>query len=64
MTWKEHAKSVAAEHGRAITDEEADWLLWEWTAFPCGGMDIVTAQLRDLFAPGPMPIPLESELSQ
>lgn len=35
MTWLELAKEEAARLGVILTDEQADFVLWEQTAFPC-----------------------------
>jgi hypothetical protein len=44
MTWIELVK----EYFPNISDEEADFILWEQTAFPMGGFDVVRQQLQEL----------------
>jgi hypothetical protein len=44
MTWIELVKEFFPN----ISDEEADFILWEKTAFPMGGLEVVTQQLKEL----------------
>ena len=42
MTWLEFMKIYDPE----IDHERAEYLLWEWTAFPVGGIKMITYQIR------------------
>ena len=44
MTWIELVKKYFPN----ISDEEADFILWEKTAFPMGGLEMVEEQLKEL----------------
>lgn len=48
-SWRDLARSVAAEEGRGeISDDHADRLLWETTAFGISSdIDLITRQLRE-----------------
>ena len=35
MTVLEAVKEEAAKFWLALTDEEAEWVLWEYTGYPC-----------------------------
>jgi hypothetical protein len=47
MTWIELAKEEAARLGVIITDEIADYILWEETAFPFDGPDQIRRQVAE-----------------
>lgn len=47
MTWIELAKEEAARLGVVITDEQADFILWEQTAFPLIGPDETRRQVAE-----------------
>lgn len=44
MTWIELVKKYFPN----ASDEEADFILWEKTAFPMGGLKVVEEQLKAL----------------
>lgn len=44
MTWLELVKKYFPD----VSDEEADFILWEKTAFPVGGLEVVEKQLKEL----------------
>lgn len=44
MTWIELVKKYFPN----VSDEEADFILWEKTAFPMGGLKVVEEQLKEL----------------
>jgi hypothetical protein len=55
MTWLEMVHAEAAKVGRAITDEEANAILWNHTGFPSfflgdSAVDYFTNQVREFFA--------------
>jgi hypothetical protein len=51
MSWRDAAWRIACEFDRAdISDEELDWILWEYTAFPVAPWTHVAARLREHFA--------------
>jgi hypothetical protein len=50
MTWYEWVQGLAAEQGfEPLSRDVIDELLWEQTAWPMGGTDIVGKQLREVF---------------
>ena len=44
LTWIELVKKYFPN----VEDEEADFILWELTAFPMGGLKVVEEQLKEL----------------
>lgn len=47
MTWLELAKEEAARLGVILTDKTADYLLWEFTAFPFAEPDAIRRQIAE-----------------
>jgi len=52
VTWLDLVKQRAAAHGVALTDTEAEFVLWERTAFPVAGRAEVERQLDEEFMAG------------
>lgn len=50
QTWEDMTVQIAADRGVFINYEEADYALWEYTAFPCDKPQRVAEQLDRLFA--------------
>ncbi len=50
MTYIELAQEEAAKLGVILTDEAADFLLWEQTAFPCIGEEELRRQVQHAIA--------------
>ena len=44
MTWVELVKTYFTD----IEDEEADYILWKYTAFPCASVDTIEEQIKHL----------------
>lgn len=54
MTWLDLVRAVASSHGALdISDTDADYVLWEYTAFPLASADYVARQLDRYFAGAP-----------
>ncbi len=49
-TWTELAQGVAASWGLTISEETANWVLWERTAFPMDTLAGVVRMLHEFFA--------------
>lgn len=47
MTWLELAKEEAARLGVVLTDKQADYILWEETAFPFDVPDAIRRQVAE-----------------
>jgi hypothetical protein len=47
MTWLELAKEEAAKLGVILTDKQADYILWEETAFPFENPDGIRRQVAE-----------------
>lgn len=50
MTWIQMAKSIAEQYGIELDNEQADYFLWEETAFPVSGEEITRKQLHEVFS--------------
>ena len=51
LTWIELVRQVAAEHRvKNVSDEQADFILWECTAFPFAGVDYTRQQIHTYFS--------------
>lgn len=63
ISWIRLAQLVAISCGRTITQDEADYILWEYTGFPSfwPGKPISSCikQLQDFFNEGPDAVHLE-----
>ncbi len=60
MTWRELVKDEASKCGVVLTDEDADFVLWEYTGYPdfwaipsdgATPEECCRRQIRRLFAP-------------
>lgn len=47
MTWLQLAKEEGLKLGIHLDDKAADYILWEFTAFPHGGHDYIRGQVAD-----------------
>lgn len=45
-TWNDLVREIFDAHD--MTDTTCEYILWEHTAFPVGGLEYVTQQLREL----------------
>lgn len=50
MTWLDLVRMSAAVHHIEVDDVDADWVLWEHTAFPLADAAYVARQLDEFFA--------------
>lgn len=52
VTWLDLVQRIGAWHGQSVTDDEADFILWEHSAFPCSSFDTNSRTGRRLLREG------------
>lgn len=49
QTWQNLVRGIALGFGRQVSDDEIEFILWERTAFPVGGLDTTRRQVVEWF---------------